>query len=348
MARNKAKQRYARQTVLPEIGEAGQAKISNASVLCVGAGGLGCPALLYLAAAGVGNIGIIDFDNVDESNLQRQTLFDTTQIGQNKAQAAKTRLDALNPDIKITALTEKLTADNAEALFENYDIIIDGTDNFTAKFLINDAALKTGKPFIYGSILGFDGQLAVFNHAGNACYRCLFPQAPKTPVMNCAEAGIIGAVAGMIGTSQAMEAIKLIVAHPDFKPLSGKLWTLDAKTLENKILSLNKDPDCICANPKGIQMQNDEITVAKTKANTTAQLIDVREQEEWDAGHIESAELFPLSQLTNGAQLGKDKNTEIILHCKGGFRSMQALQLLRAQGYTNLKSMAGGFDAWAK
>ena len=175
--------RYERQIVLPEIGSEGQTKISAASVLCIGAGGLGCPALLYLAATGAGRIGIVDFDCVDETNLQRQVLFTVDQVGQNKAKAAKERLKALNPDIEIEAHPVELTDENAETLFENYDLIIDGTDNFAAKYLINDAAVKTGKPFIYGSILGFDGQLAVFNYKGGPCYRCLFPAPPPPELM---------------------------------------------------------------------------------------------------------------------------------------------------------------------
>ena len=232
------KDRYKRHLVLPEIGNEGQEKISRASVLCIGAGGLGCPALLYLAAAGVGRIGIVDFDKVDETNLQRQVLFTTDDLNRNKAEVAKERLSKLNPDIEINAVPEELDNKNAEGLFSGYDIIIDGSDNFETKFLINDVAVKTGKPFIYGSILGFDGQVSVFNYNDGPCYRCLFPQAPEGHIPNCAEAGVIGAVAGIIGTTQVMEAIKITVGHESFEPLSGKLWTIDLHTMENRLLQL--------------------------------------------------------------------------------------------------------------
>ena len=348
--------RYARQTILPEIGLEGQSKLGKASILCVGAGGLGCPALLYLAAAGIGHIGIIDFDTVDESNLQRQTLFTTEQIGLNKAIAAHMRLTALNPGITITAYPEELTNHNAENLFNTYDIIIDGTDNFAAKFLINDTAVKTRKPFIYGSILGFDGQLATFNHQNGPCYRCLFPEEPKGHIPNCAEAGIIGAVAGMIGTAQAMETIKIITGHKSFKPLAGKLWTIDMRTMDNNLLSLPKNPDCsVCSKPKQeITLQYTspscqtatEITAQQAQTNTTALLIDVRERDEWDAGHIQGATLIPLSDLNQGLTPDLPKDREIIIYCKSGMRSQQALHIMRAQGFTNLTNMTGGYLAW--
>ena len=358
MPRMSMKPRYDRQRVLPEIGAEGQQKISEASVLCVGAGGLGCPALLYLAAAGVGRIGIIDFDAVDETNLQRQVLFTSDQTGQNKAKAAKERLNALNPEVDIEAYAEELTDQNAEALFEKYDIIIDGTDNFSAKFLINDVAVKTEKPFVYGSILGFDGQVATFNYNGGPCYRCLFPEAPKGHIPNCAEAGVIGAVAGIIGTTQAMEAIKIIVGHESFEPLSGKLWTIDMHSMENRHLRLSKDPNCgVCSKEKDeIVLEYSspvcgfipEITAQQARANQTALFIDVREAEEWDGGHIEGAQHLALSDLMQGRRPDLTPEREIILYCKGGVRSMQAAQLLKSQGYLNISNMGGGYDAWIK
>ncbi len=341
--------RYDRQIRLPEIGRAGQAKLAGASVLCVGAGGLGCPALLYLAAAGVGRIGVMDFDQVDESNLQRQVLYSTAQIGENKAEAAKTRLEALNPTIEITAIPERLDGQNAERLFTDYDVIIDGTDNFTTKFLINDAAVKVGKPFIYGSILGFEGQVSVFNVGGSACYRCLFPEAPKTPVMNCAEAGVIGAVAGMVGTVQAMEVVKLIVGHESFKPLVGQLWMIDVCSMSSKIMDLPKDTNCpVCSKKKEEIIMPDhieEITVEEAR-QSDALFVDVREQDEWDAGHIEGAAFLPLSALANGAQGSWPKDQALIIYCRSGYRSMQACHILQAQGYTNLSNLKGGILAW--
>lgn len=350
------KQRYSRQTILPEIGEIGQDKITAASVLCVGAGGLGCPALLYLTAAGIGKIGIIDFDAVDETNLQRQVLFTVDQIGKNKALAAKERLSALNSYIAIQAYTEELTEKNIEELFNHYDIIIDGTDNFSTKFLINDAAVKTNTPFIYGSILGFDGQVSVFGADSDPCYRCLFPHPPKGHIPNCAEAGVIGAVAGIIGTTQAMEAIKIIVQHESFKPLTGKLWTIDMHSMENNVLSLPKDPDCpVCSKNKdtihleytspvcGIIKQ---ITPTQVKTDKNAIIIDVRERNEWDAGHIDGAQHLALSDLINGNFPALDKEQQIILYCQKGQRSKQAAQLFMDANFQNIRSMIGGYENW--
>lgn len=348
--------RYQRQTILPEIGPAGQQKISKASVLCIGAGGLGCPALLYLSASGIGRIGVVDFDVVDETNLQRQVLFTVEDVGQNKAAAARQRLKTLNPDIDIEAYDEELTDQNAEELFAQYDLIIDGTDNFAAKFLINDAAIKTGKPFIYGSILGFDGQVAVFNHNDGPCYRCLFPEAPKAHIPNCAEAGVIGAVAGLVGTTQAMEAIKIIVGHESFKPLGGKLWTIDMRSMENRLLSLSKNENCsVCSkNKEEIALQYSssvcevvsEITVDQARAEGAPLFVDVREHDEWSAGHIEGAQHEALSALINGQVPNVPKDRNVILYCQKGMRSLQAAQILKEQGYINIRSMTGGYEAW--
>ncbi len=357
------KNRYKRQIVLPEIGNNGQEKISNASVLVVGAGGLGSPALLYLSAAGVGHIGIIDFDNVDETNLQRQILFDVNDVGENKAKAAKRRLEALNPNINIEAIEEELNDKNVEELFNRFDIVIDGTDNFAAKFLINDAAVKTETPFIYGSILGFDGQVAVFNASSDnaPCYRCLFPAKPTGHIPNCAQNGVIGAVAGIIGTTQAMEAIKLIVMHESFVPLISKVWVIDVHTMETKLLSLKKDLYCsICSKDKDSIMFEytspscniiPEISLAQVKEeieNGNAMLLDVREKHEWDLGYIEGAQHVPLSWLVKGnvPDIPKDKN--IIVYCLVGIRSEQAGQLLKAAGFENVVNMKAGYEEWLK
>jgi adenylyltransferase/sulfurtransferase len=220
--------RYSRKICLPEIGLEGQKKISNASILCVGAGGLGSPALLYLAAAGVGRIGIADFDRVDASNLQRQIIFTEKDITYQKTECAARHVHEKNSEITIETHPEGLNAENAEKLFERYDLVLDGTDNFEAKYLINDAAVKFGKPMMYGAIQRFDGQASVFDARKGPCYRCLFPHPPKAQIMNCAEAGVIGAVAGLVGITQAMQAIQVIIGHADFEPLIGKLWTIDA------------------------------------------------------------------------------------------------------------------------
>lgn len=350
--------RYKRQIVLPEIGASGQDKISAASVLCIGAGGLGCPALLYLAAAGVGRIGIVDFDIVDESNLQRQVLYSVDQVGVNKATAAKDRLQTLNPDIEIHAYDEELNAENIEDLFHGYDIIIDGSDNFTTKFLINDAAVKLGKPFIYGSILGFKGQVSVFNLEGSACYRCLFPEPPSGHIPNCAEAGVIGAVAGIIGTTQAMEAIKFIVGGDRFETLSGRLWTIDVRSMDTKILGLHKDRHCpICSkNKEEIKLHYTpmpcgiipEISVQATQQDHSALLLDVREIDEWEAGHIEGAQHFALSEIMQGKSPDLAPDQEVIIYCKAGVRSLQAAQILKERGFTNLHNMTGGIDEWVR
>ena len=348
--------RYDRQTRLPEIGAEGQQKLLKASVLCVGAGGLGSPALLYLAASGVGRIGIIDFDRVDESNLQRQVLFDTVAIGKPKAQVAANRIKALNPDISVDVLDAELSAENVGTLFLSYDVIIDGTDNFETKFLINDAAVKFGKPWIYGAIQAFDGQASVFNYKGGPCYRCLFPQKPKGRIMNCAEAGVIGAVAGLIGVTQALQTIQIIADHESFEPLSGKLWTLDTKTMQTRILNISQNPDCpVCSQkPDTIALAYSspvcgfvpELAPQQAHGRNNSCLIDVREQEEWDQGHIDGARLWPLSKMMAGDMPDLPQEMEIILYCQKGMRSLQAAQILKAQGYSEVYSMSGGYEAW--
>ena len=350
--------RYTRQVILPEIGDKGQTKISQASVFSIGAGGRGCPALLYLAAAGVGRIGIVDFDTVEETNLQRQVLFTTAQVGANKADTAKIHLNALNPDITIESYAEELTAHNAPGLFQQYDVIIDGTDNFATKFLINDTAVKTGKPFVYGAILSFNGQLSVFHYKDGPCYRCLFPKPPTHHIPNCANAGVMGAVAGMIGTAQAMEAIKIIVTHDDLPPLSGKLWNIDMRNLENKTLSLPKHEDCpTCAIPKHEIVLKDtpslcasthDITVNEIHNTAHITFIDVRETEEWHIGHIDGAKHLPLSSLLQhvNPKIEIALNQDIIVYCQKGIRGQHAAHILRQHGYANTKNMAGGYEAW--
>lgn len=356
--------RYARQTILAEIGEGGQAQLLKSSVLCIGAGGLGCPALFYLAAAGIGHIGIVDFDNVDETNLHRQVLYTMDDVGKNKALAAKERLLALNPDINIMAYSERLTAENVENLCKTYDIIIDGSDNFTTKYLINDACVKFKKPFVYGAVTGFKGQISVFDMRGdnNSCYRCLFPESPKTHIPNCAEAGIIGASAGIIGTIQAMEAIKLIVPHDDFAPLTNTLMTIDTRTMKVQNLHLRKHKHCpVCSkNPKEIILMDEpktiicgvvpEISVAEAKRMKDAVFVDVREDDEWDTGHIEGALHLPLSALYDGTKtpddLGLNKDQDIILYCRSGQRSLTAGHLFIGHGYGQVYNLTGGILAW--
>lgn len=348
--------RYARQIALDEIGSLGQAALMQAKVLCVGAGGLGCPALLYLAAAGVGHLTIIDPDTVDETNLQRQVLFTQEDCGQLKALAAKRRLQMLNPEVTFEAKAEALTDKNAETLFQAHDIIIDGADNFSTKYLINDAAVKTGKPVIYGAIQGFDGQVSVWDAAHGPCYRCLYPTPPKATIRNCAEAGVIGAVAGVVGVTQAMQAIALIVRNSTFEPLIGKLWTIDTRTMQTQIFSVPKNSGCPTCS---IARQQIKLTYEAPQCHTglvqeigaanlpsSALLIDVREIDEWNNGHIAHASHWPLSKLRDGSLPDLPKNQEIVLYCQRGIRSLTAAQLLLSAGYMDVKSLKGGFDAW--
>ena len=348
--------------VLPEIGPEGQARLGNTRVLMIGAGGLGCPALLYLAGAGVGTIGIIEHDRVDESNLHRQVLFQDSDKGQPKASAARAHLQAQNPMIAIHAYDAELTERNAPGLFAEYDLIIDGTDNFPATFLINDAAVKAGKPVIYGAIQGFEGQLSVFDAAsGGPCYRCLYPEAPRGIIQNCAEAGVIGALPGMIGTMQAMEAIKMIVADPSFQPLRGKLWMMDTKTMETRLLSLQKNPACpVCSRAReeitlryasppvcALSQAVEEVDCDALEHMAHCTLIDVREQEEWDRGHIENALLLPLSTIRQDPeQFSPHRGKPCILYCQRGMRSRMAAEILMQAGFTGLYSLSGGYEAW--
>lgn len=350
--------RYDRQTVLTEISPDGQDKLSRATVLCVGAGGLGCPALLYLAAAGVGHLGIVDFDTVEESNLQRQVLFTTAQTGQNKAIAARKNLLALNPGLRITAYEEELNDRNAEQIFSGYDIIIDGTDNFAAKFLINDTSVKCGKPFIYGSVSGFEGQVSVFNLHGGPCYRCLYPAPPQSYIPNCAEAGVLGAVAGLVGTQQALQAIQIIVADPSFVPLSGKLWMIDAHDMQTQCLVLPKNTLCpvCCRKKEQIVLEYSspvcgfipEVMPEQVMKNRQTVFIDVREHHEWRNGHIETAQHLPLSDLSKGLVPDLPRDCDLILYCRSGRRSITAARILLAAGYLNVYSMAGGYEAWLR
>ena len=352
--------RYGRQEILPEIGVAGQKKLAAARVLVVGAGGLGCPVLQYLAGAGVGTLGIVDHDSVDISNLQRQILYATEDQGKQKAVAARERLLLLNLDITINAYSEELTERNALGLFSVYDVIVDGTDNFSAKFLINDAAIRTGKPVIYGAIQGFEGQVSVFGVSQGPCYRCLHPQPPKSTVLNCAEAGVIGALAGIVGTVQAMEVIKLIVGHSTFCSLAGKFWMIDVRTMETRIMKLPKQENCpTCSKaPLEILLPNyspvcsavmvEEIDCSDLTALPNSILIDVRELSEWEAGHIEGARHLPLSLLQKNpdAFCSPENGNTCVLYCQKGMRSRKAAQILLTTGFSNIRCLKGGYDAW--
>ncbi len=352
-------ERYNRQVILPEIGAEGQKKLAAARVLVIGAGGLGCPVLQYLAAAGVGTLGIVDHDTIDISNLQRQVLYDTADQGKQKAVAAREKIQRLNPDIVIHTHAEKLTENNILGLFSGYDIIVDSTDNFATKYLINDAAVKTAKPVVYGAIQGFEGQISVFDSTRGPCYRCLYPQPPQEAVASCAENGVIGALAGIAGTVQAMEAIKLIVDHQLFQSLVGKLWMIDTRMMETRILNIARQKECpVCSKPPvEIALQNYSPVCSATMVTEIdckdvtpddAVIIDVRELPEWGEGHIDGAHHVPLTVLQKNinvfTQPGDGKIC--VLYCQKGGRSRKAAEQLLNAGFKNVYSLRGGFEAW--
>lgn len=351
--------RYSRQMILSEIGEKGQARLSLARVLVVGAGGLGCPALQYLAGAGIGSIGIIDHDQVDITNLHRQVLFTDKDAGAAKACVAGERVAALNPDTKVEVYDTELTDQNAPELFSGYDVILDGTDNFAAKYLINDVAVKLRKPVVYGAIQRFDGQVSVFDSTNGPCYRCLYPQPPSGAVLNCAEAGVIGALAGIIGTIQAMEVIKMVVADPSFRPLRGKLWMIDSKTMETRLLDIPKAKDCpVCSRPPAEIIPRyaspvcsaamvREITCDDLPDLANTVMIDVREREEWDHGHIPHAQHLPLSVLRENPEMFSPyRHSTCVLYCQRGMRSRAAAEILLSAGFNDIYSLTGGFSEW--
>ncbi|MDQ6800838.1 MAG: molybdopterin-synthase adenylyltransferase MoeB [Acidobacteriota bacterium] len=351
------KERYARHLVLPEIGTQGQEKLKAASVLVIGAGGLGSPVSMYLAAAGVGRIGLADFDNVDVTNLHRQILYGTSNVGMPKLEAALNRLRDLNPEIKIETHAA-ITSENAIEIFRGYDVIVDGTDNFPTRYLVNDACVLTGKPNVYGSIYRFDGQASVFFAKKGPCYRCLYPEPPPPNLVpSCAEGGVLGVLPGVIGTIQATETIKLITGIGE--PLIGRLLLFDALRMEFRPLRLKKDPNCaICGARPTIThlidyegfcnpMHTDEVTPAELSKLKDIDLIDIREQQEWNQGYIDGARLVPLSQLHRDLN-SIPRDRDVVLYCRSGSRSAHALEMLRAAGYNRAKHLKGGILAWQR
>ena len=364
------KARYSRHLLIPEIGEAGQLRLKNASVLLIGAGGLGSPAALYLAAAGVGRLGLLDPDTVDSSNLQRQLLHSDATVGMAKTESAAARLRETNPHIALDLHPIRFTPENALSIAENYDIILDGSDNFPTRFLANDTAFFLKKPLVYGAIHRFDGQMTVFApHLGGPCYRCLLPEIPAPgSAPSCAEAGVLGVLPGIIGSLQALEAIKLLLGIGD--PPLGKILIYDALRTSFRSLKLPHDPACrLCGkNPTITSVSNPEthanpsceiqdpamqtITPAELKArldsgNLNALLIDVREKEEWEIDHIPQAKLIPLQTIPAHAD-ALPKDTEIIIHCKAGMRSARACEYLMSLGFENVTNATGGMDAFRK
>lgn len=364
--------RYSRHITLPEIGMEGQARLKQARVLCVGAGGLGSPALLYLAAAGVGTLGLVDFDAVDESNLHRQILHGTKDVGRPKLESARDRLHDVNPHVRIEAHQTPLTAANALDLIANYDVIVDGTDNFPTRYLVNDACVLAGRPNAYGSIFRFEGQAAVFATPKGPCYRCLHPEPPPPGLVpSCAEGGVLGVLPGIIGTIQATEAIKLILGIGD--PLIGRFLIYDALRMRFRELKLRRDPECpVCGDTPTIRdlqtydqfcspaaahgntgageaQDTEEMTVRELKARmdagTAPTIVDVREPAEFQICRIPGAKLIPLGQLAD--RIGElDPSAELVLQCKSGARSARATALLRGRGFSKARNLAGGILAW--
>ena len=351
------RQRYSRHILLPEIGEAGQQRLKAARVLCIGAGGLGSPALLYLAAAGVGTIGLVDFDAVDFTNLQRQIVHDTAAVGRSKVESARERIAALNPGVRVQTYNAPFSIANAKSLLDAFDLVVDGTDNFPARYLVNDACVLYGKPNVWGSIFRFEGQAAVFAAPGGPCYRCLHPEPPPADLIpNCADAGVLGVLPGVIGTIQATEALKLILGIGE--PLAGKLLLFDALKMRFRELTLPKDPDCpICGTHPAITELGDtgafclahDMTPVELKARIDAGnapvILDVREPHEIAICRIPGSVTIPLGELPQ--RLGElDAAAETVVHCKSGVRSARAVGLLREAGFADARNLAGGILRW--
>lgn len=359
--------RYARHLIMPEVGLEGQRRLKASRVLVVGSGGLGSPAIQYLAAAGVGTLGIVDFDVVDESNLQRQVLFSTQSIGKPKTEAAAAYVRALNPNVKVEVHNVQLTSANALDILRPYDVVVDGTDNFAARYLINDACVLLGKPDVYGSIFRFEGQLSVFWAAKGPCYRCLHPKPPPPGLVpSCAEGGVLGVLPGVVGAMQATEAVKLLTGAGE--PLVGKLLLYDALGVTFTELHLKRDPKCPACGTKELTqlIDYDEFCGLRREAKPLSDgfdvvpfevapriqsgelfVLDVREQAEWDIAHIEGATLVPLRTLPDRAK-DLPRNRDIVAVCHSGMRSAQAVAFLRNLGFKRVWNLRGGIDLWAE
>lgn len=362
----KEKARYARHIAIPEFGLQGQQKLKDSQVLVIGSGGLGSPALLYLAAAGVGHIGIVDFDIVDESNLQRQVLFNVNDIGKSKAFMAKEKLEALNPHVQITIHEVRLEKENARELVKQYDIVADGTDNFPTRYLVNDACVLEGKPNVYASIFQFEGQVSVFNYlyedgTRGPNYRDMFPEPPPPGLVpNCAEGGVLGVLPGIIGSMQASEVIKVITGVGE--PLAGRLFLFDAASFTTRILKVRKNPNtkieglinydefCGISTDKELK-EVKEVTVQELdnllKNKVDFQLIDVREPYEYEIANLDGELLPSTTIITFAHKISRDK--KVIIHCRSGVRSAKAIQDLENQfGFDNLFNLKGGILAWSR
>ncbi|HSH14810.1 MAG TPA: molybdopterin-synthase adenylyltransferase MoeB [Verrucomicrobiae bacterium] len=363
--------RYSRHLILPEVGLAGQKKIKAASVLCIGAGGLGSPITMYLAAAGIGKIGIVDFDTVDFSNLQRQIAHGTEDVGRPKAESAKETIASINPNVEVVIHNTRISSENALDLIRPYDIVVDGTDNFPTRYLTNDACVLLKKPNVYGSIFRFEGQASVFApHLGGPCYRCLYPEPPPPGMVpSCAEGGVLGVLPGIVGCIQATEILKLALGKGT--SLINRLLLFNALDMKFRELKLRRDPSCplcgdnptikelidyevfcgIPSEPAEPTAHPDEVTVhemkqALSEPKLNIKVIDVREPDEYEIARVEGVPLFPLSQIEQRfTEL--DPNETYYIHCKAGVRSMKVLNFLREQGFKYVKSVRGGISAWS-
>jgi len=362
--------RYSRHLIIPDVGMTGQKRLKNAKVLVVGAGGLGSPALLYLAAAGVGTLGIVDFDVVDESNLQRQIIHGVSDIGKPKAESARDSIQEINPYVEVVLHQERLDSDNALDIFRPYDLIVDGTDNFATRYLVNDACVLLGKPYVWGSIYRFDGQASVFWAEYGPCYRCLYPEPPPPGMVpSCAEGGVLGVLCASIGSIQVNEAIKVITGIGD--PLVGRLMIYDALEMNYRSVKVRKDPECpVCGkNPTVTELidyeafcgaVSEEAQEAVQGSTITAKdlknmmdndenifVVDVREPNEYEIVSIPGATLIPKGEFLSGAALEKlPQDKRIVLHCKSGARSAEALAVVKDAGFSDAVHVGGGVLAW--
>ncbi len=368
---NEQVMRYGRHLIMPEVGVEGQEKLIASKILLVGAGGLGSPSALYLAASGVGEMTIIDPDVVDLSNLQRQIIHSTEGVGVPKAESAKARIHEINPNVKVNAIVDSLTNDNVEELIKNHDIVVDGTDNFETRYMVNDACVFHGKLNVYGSIFRFDGQATVFGAPEGPCYRCLYPEPPPPGMVpSCAEGGVLGILPGVVGVIQATEAIKIIMGKG--RPLIGRLMLYDALEMKFRELKIRKDPSCpVCsANPTitelqdyqyfcGIAPQNEDGEAREPMASITSKqlkekldnkakvtLLDVRTPEEWEINRLPGAKHIPLDDIVSRVN-ELDSSDDIVVYCHHGMRSARAIGFLQKMGFSKLQNLAGGIDAWS-
>jgi sulfur-carrier protein adenylyltransferase/sulfurtransferase len=364
--------RYSRHLIIPDVGVAGQKRLKNARVLCVGAGGLGSPALMYLAAAGVGTLGIVDFDTVDESNLQRQVIHGQSDIGRSKAESAADSVHEINPYVNVIIHDTALSNENVMEIFSGYDLIVDGTDNFATRYMVNDAAVFLGKPYVWGSIYRFDGQASVFWAGHGPCYRCLYPEPPPPGMVpSCAEGGVLGVLCASIGSIQVTEAIKLVIGIGE--PLLGRLMVYDALEMAYRTIKIRKDPHCaVCGeNPTVTELIDYDdfcgavsaeaadavvgstITVTELaewlRAEKAIHLVDVREPAEYEINKIPGSVLVPKGEILSGAALAElPQDRQIVLYCKSGTRSAEALAALKAAGFRDAVHVHGGVAAWVR